>query len=92
MTSNTSTTGFTALAFQHWQIFFGAMTRRKTYAALSALDDHMLKDIGISRGEIEHFSRSATSLYYEHGKQPTPGQVRAAAGSRLLLPPTRRNG
>ena len=90
MSINTSTTGFMALALQPWQILFGAMTRRKTYAALSALDDHLLKDIGISRGEIEHISRSATSLYYKHGKQPTPGQIRAAAGSRLLLPPTRR--
>jgi uncharacterized protein YjiS (DUF1127 family) len=90
MNSSTSTTGFMALALQPWQIFFGAMTRRKTYTALSALDDHMLKDIGISRGEIEHFSRSAADLYYKHGRQPTPGQVRAAAGSRLLLPPARR--
>ena len=90
MNSSTSTTGFMALALQPWQIFFSAMTRRKTYAALSALDDHLLKDIGISRGEIEHISRSAASLYYKHGKQPTSGQLRAAAGSRLLLPPTRR--
>lgn len=90
MSINTSTTGFMALALQPWQLFFGAMTRRKTYAALSALDDHLLKDIGISRGEIDHISRSATSLYYKHGKQPTPGQLRAAAGSRLLLPTTGR--
>jgi uncharacterized protein YjiS (DUF1127 family) len=90
MSINTSTTGFMALALQPWQLFFGAMTRRKTYAALYALDDHLLKDIGISRGEIEHISRSATSLYYKHGKQPTPGQLRAAAGSRLLLPTTGR--
>jgi uncharacterized protein YjiS (DUF1127 family) len=90
MTSNASTTGFMALALQPWQIFFAAMTRRRTYSALSALDDHLLKDIGISRGEIEHISRSAASLYYKHGKQPTPGQIRAAAGSRLLLPQARR--
>jgi uncharacterized protein YjiS (DUF1127 family) len=90
MTFNTSITGFMALALQPWQIFFGVMTQRKTYAALSALDDHLLKDIGISRGEIEHISRSATSLYYKHGRQPTPGQIRAAAGSRLLLPQARR--
>jgi len=28
--------------------------RRKAVAELQSLDDHMLKDIGISRGEIEH--------------------------------------
>jgi uncharacterized protein YjiS (DUF1127 family) len=86
MTFNASPMGFMALALQPWQIFFGAMTRRKTHAALSALDDHLLKDIGISRGEIEYFSRSAADLYKRHGRQPTPGQLRAAAGSRLLLP------
>ncbi len=90
MTCNSSPTGLMALAIQPWQIFFAAMTRRKTFAALSALDDHLLKDIGISRGEIENISQSATSLYYKHGKQPTPGQLRAAAGSRLLLPAARR--
>jgi uncharacterized protein YjiS (DUF1127 family) len=86
MSFNTSPTGFMALALQPWQIFIGTMMRRNTHAALSALDDHLLKDIGIARGEIEHISRSAATLYYEHGRQPTPGQIRAAAGSRLLLP------
>jgi uncharacterized protein YjiS (DUF1127 family) len=82
--------GFMALALQPWQIFFGAMTRRKTHAELSALDDRLLKDIGISRGEIEYLSRSAATLYYKHGRKPTPGQLRAAAGSRLLLPQAQR--
>ena len=86
MTFETSITGFLALAFQPWKMVFNAMIRRKTYAALSALDDHLLKDIGISRSEIEHMSRRAASLYFKHGRQPTPGQIRAAAGSRLLLP------
>ena len=90
MTFETSPIGFMAMALQPWQIFFGAMTRRKTYSALSALDDHLLKDIGISRGEIEYFSRSAATHYYKHGKKPTPGQLRAAAGSRLLLPQAQR--
>ena len=90
MTFNTSTMGFVALAFQPWQMVFSAMTRRKTYAALSALDDRLLKDIGISRSEIEHISQGATSRYFKNGKQPTPGQIRAAAGSRLLLPQARR--
>jgi uncharacterized protein YjiS (DUF1127 family) len=56
MTYNTSTT---ATAFRPWQIFFDAMTRRRTHAALSALDDHMLKDIGVPRSEIAWRSRSA---------------------------------
>jgi uncharacterized protein YjiS (DUF1127 family) len=90
MTSTTSIAGFLALAVQPWQIVFAAMTRRKTYTALSALDDRLLKDIGISRGEIEQISRSATDLKYKLGRQPTPGQLRAAAGSRLLLPQVRR--
>ena len=33
-------------AVQNWQ-------RRKMIAALAALDDHILRDIGIPRGEIE---------------------------------------
>ena len=90
MTPNTSTMGFLAIAFQPWQILFNAMTRRKTRTALSALDDRLLKDIGISRSEIEYISRGATSLYFKNGRQPTPGQIRAAAGSRLLLPQPRR--
>ena len=90
MSFNNSPTGFMALALQPWQIFFGAMTRRKTHAALSALDDRLLKDIGIARGEIEHISRTAAAHYYKSGRQPTPGQLRAAAGSRLLLPQAQR--
>ena len=86
MTFSASTAGFLALAIHPWQIVFAAMTRRKTYAALSALDDHLLKDIGISRGEIEQISRRATDQYHKGGNQPTPGQLRAAAGSRLLRP------
>ena len=90
MTFETSTTGFLALAFQSWQMVFNAMIRRKTYSALSALDDHLLKDIGISRSEIEHISRGAASLYFKHGRQPTPGHIRAAPGSQLLLPQSGR--
>jgi uncharacterized protein YjiS (DUF1127 family) len=31
-----------------------AMERRRTVAALSHMSDHQLRDIGITRGEIEH--------------------------------------
>jgi uncharacterized protein YjiS (DUF1127 family) len=51
--------GFMAIVFQPWQMLFEAMTMRKTGAALSALDDRMLKDIGISRSEITWRSRTA---------------------------------
>ena len=100
MTFNTSTADDTCprpkrasvmtLALQPWQLVFGVMTRRKAYVALSALDDHLLKDIGISRGEIEQFSLHATNLRRKYHRPPTPGQLRAAAGSRLLLLSTRR--
>ncbi|HEV7928849.1 MAG TPA: DUF1127 domain-containing protein [Nitrosospira sp.] len=51
--------GFVAMAFRPWQKLIDAMARRKTYAALSELNDHMLKDIGVSRSEIAWRSRSA---------------------------------
>ena len=35
-----------------------ALLRRKARKALHALDDHMLKDIGISRSDIERVSRT----------------------------------
>ena len=37
-----------------------AVQRRKVQKALHALDDHMLKDIGISRSDIERISRTST--------------------------------
>ena len=55
--------GFMTIAFRPWQILFDAMARRKTHAELSALDDHMLKDIGISRSEIAWHSRPANLPY-----------------------------
>jgi uncharacterized protein YjiS (DUF1127 family) len=51
--------GFMAIVLQPWQMLFDAMAMRKTGAALSALDDRMLKDIGISRSEIAWRSRTA---------------------------------
>jgi uncharacterized protein YjiS (DUF1127 family) len=47
------------IAFWPWQVLSDVMTERKTRAALSALDDHLLKDIGISRSEIAWRSRAA---------------------------------
>jgi len=38
-----------------WQSVVRSWQRRKMIAALSALDDHILHDIGIHRGEIELF-------------------------------------
>ncbi len=49
-----------AIAAQPWQMLAGLLLRRRTRSALSALNDHLLKDIGISRGEIERISRTAT--------------------------------
>jgi uncharacterized protein YjiS (DUF1127 family) len=42
-----------AIASQSWQTLAGMMEARRTRASLSSLDDHMLKDIGLSRGSIE---------------------------------------
>jgi uncharacterized protein YjiS (DUF1127 family) len=41
-----------AIAFRPWQMIAGVLTERRTYAKLSRLDDRLLKDIGISRGNI----------------------------------------
>jgi uncharacterized protein YjiS (DUF1127 family) len=59
--------GFMAIAFRPWQLLFDAMMQRKTHAALSALNDHLLKDIGISRSEIAWRSRAA-NLPHQSGR------------------------
>ena len=63
--------GFMTIAFRPWQILFDAMARRKTHTELSALNDHLLKDIGISRSEIAWHSRAA-NLPYRPGRSETP--------------------
>ena len=63
--------GFVAIAFRPWQLLSEAMARRRTHAALSALNDHMLKDIGLSRSEITWRSRAA-NLPYRSGKFTPP--------------------
>ena len=42
-----------------WQRLSKLMMRRRTRTALSGLDEHMLKDIGVLRAEIERISRNA---------------------------------
>jgi uncharacterized protein YjiS (DUF1127 family) len=49
------------IAFQSWQMLAGVIAARRTRASLSRLDDHMLKDIGLSRGSIESAIRNGRS-------------------------------
>lgn len=62
---------FLAIAFWPWQLLFDAMAQRKTHKELSALNDHLLKDIGILRSEIAWNSRAA-NLPYRPGRFATP--------------------
>lgn len=63
--------GFMAITFRPWQLLFDAMAQRKTHKELSALNDHLLKDIGISRSEIAWRSRAA-NLPYRSGRFTPP--------------------
>ncbi|WP_083519301.1 DUF1127 domain-containing protein [Bradyrhizobium jicamae] len=45
---------------RYWRAFQEQRSRRKLRAVLYELNDHDLKDIGISRGLIEHFVSSPT--------------------------------
>ena len=49
---------FLTIASQFWQTLTGIMEARRTRNSLSRLDDHMLKDIGLSRGSIESAIRN----------------------------------
>ena len=42
----------TATLYDLWSAMRRAQTDRRTLAGLSALDDRMLRDIGLCRGEI----------------------------------------
>lgn len=53
-----------AIAARPWQMLASLMLQRRTYTTLSSLDDHMLKDIGVSRGEIERISRNAAPVHF----------------------------
>jgi uncharacterized protein YjiS (DUF1127 family) len=48
----TPRTSLLAIAIRPWQMIAGLLTERRTYAKLSRLDDRLLRDIGISRGNI----------------------------------------
>ena len=49
-----------AIAARPWRMLANLMLQRQTRTSLSSLNDHMLKDIGVSRGEIERISRDAS--------------------------------
>lgn len=49
---------FVATVFRPWQLLARKMAERRTRMSLSALDDHLLKDIGISRGIIDRVARN----------------------------------
>ena len=49
---------FMSIAAQPWQMLANRMMQRQTRTTLSALNDHLLKDIGISRSDIERISRT----------------------------------
>jgi uncharacterized protein YjiS (DUF1127 family) len=63
-----------ARALLPWDMFFSVMTRRKTRFLLSALDDHLLKDIGISRGEIERIARTQRGTPHPRLPNSTRGE------------------
>ena len=82
--------GFVAVAIQPWKLIVRAMMRRTTYRALHALDDHLLKDIGISRGSIERIARDAagTARQQTFTTQPPtqPNQRRKDMTSKTASP------
>ena len=43
---------FFTIAFRPWQMLANRMAERRDHAILSNLDDHMLKDLGLTRGNI----------------------------------------
>jgi uncharacterized protein YjiS (DUF1127 family) len=65
-TSNTAShrPGIMAIAARPWQMLANRMLQRQTRTTLSSLNDHLLKDIGVSRGEIERISRDAARVRF----------------------------
>jgi uncharacterized protein YjiS (DUF1127 family) len=65
-TSFSHTSRFTtllAIASKPWRIFSNLLERRQTYAQLSNLDDRLLNDIGINRGNIRSAIRNGGPDY-----------------------------
>lgn len=54
---------FLTIASKSWQLFAGMIEARRTRASLSRLDDHLLKDIGLSRGSIESAIRNGRNRH-----------------------------
>jgi uncharacterized protein YjiS (DUF1127 family) len=52
-----------ALTFAPWQMLAGLIADRQTYKELSRLEDYMLKDIGLSRGNIRSAIRQGRIRY-----------------------------
>jgi len=52
------------IAARPWQMLANLMMQRQTRTTLSNLSDYHLKDIGISRSDIPHISRNATSARF----------------------------
>ena len=84
MTFNTTSTkdighrpGLMTIAFRPWQLLLDAMARRRTHVALSALNEHLLKDIGISRSEFAWRCRAA-NLPYRSGRFASPASDAAS--------------
>ena len=49
---------FFTIAFRPWHMLSKLMAERRDYARLSSLDDHMLKDLGLTRGSIRSAIRN----------------------------------
>jgi uncharacterized protein YjiS (DUF1127 family) len=56
-------TNLLMIAYQSWRMFSNLLERRRTYAKLSNLDDRLLKDIGISPGNIRSAIRNGRPDY-----------------------------
>ena len=52
-----------AVALTPWQMLADMVEARQTRASLSRLDDHMLKDIGLSRGSIDSAIREGRNRH-----------------------------